>query len=137
MVTDQFFVGHLGRTDFLAAATFCNTLFNFVWCALLGASTALDTLASQAHGAGDHAALITWTFASLWVLSALTLPAAAVMWFAWPLAVALFGQGAGTAAAMGSFCRRLIPGMWPMVGSVCVCRCVWCVRGRVEGECTG
>ena len=52
-VVDQAFVGHIGPAQ-LAAAALGNSLFNMLWFWLLGVSTALDTLASQAHGAGDH-----------------------------------------------------------------------------------
>lgn len=41
---------------------------------MLGASTAMDTLASQAYGARDYRSLLVWTFAGLIVMTVLCFP---------------------------------------------------------------
>ena len=46
--------------DELAAAAVGTTYLNLLAFFLFGVATALDTLGSQAHGAGDHAQLVTW-----------------------------------------------------------------------------
>ncbi len=71
LFTDQIFLGHLGTVP-LAAGALGTTYSNIFFFFLLGASTALDTLASQAFGANNHTALVTVTFTSVVVLSALT-----------------------------------------------------------------
>lgn len=47
---------------------------------MLGVSTALDTLASQAHGAGDSGAVRRWAVIAAAVLLAMCIPAAALLW---------------------------------------------------------
>ena len=68
---------------------------------LLGSSTALDTLASQAHGAGDHLALVT-----------VTLTAAIVLTFMAILMIVSEEQGAGGAVVE----RRLEMGPLVWIG---------------------
>ncbi|PNH04931.1 putative transporter C11D3.06 [Tetrabaena socialis] len=114
VVTDQVFVGHLGVTE-LAAAALGNTYFNLMWFFLLGCSTALDTLGSQAYGANDYSSLLTWTYAGFIVLSVLCCFMAAGLWYAREVALYLFFQPEEVAAQVSVFCRWLIPGMWPMV----------------------
>ena len=55
-VVDAAFLGHIGP-DELAAAALGNAYFNMIWYFMLGVSTALDTFASQAYGAGDLVSL--------------------------------------------------------------------------------
>ncbi|KAG2423378.1 hypothetical protein HXX76_015344 [Chlamydomonas incerta] len=117
VVTDQVFVGHLGVAE-LAAAALGNTYFNLLWFFLLGCSTALDTLGSQAFGANDYSSLLTWTYASLVVLSGLCGVMAVGLWYGREVAVHLFFQEPAVADLVGEFCRWLIPGLWPMMWSV-------------------
>ncbi|KAG2434531.1 hypothetical protein HYH02_012198 [Chlamydomonas schloesseri] len=117
VVTDQVFVGHLGVTE-LAAAALGNTYFNLLWFFLLGCSTALDTLGSQAFGANDYSSLLTWTYASTVVLSGLCGVTAVGLWYGREVAVHLFFQEPAVAELVGQFCRWLIPGLWPMMWSV-------------------
>lgn len=44
-------------------------LFNLAWYFLLGVSSALDTLASQAYGAADRAGVISWAITAAIVMS--------------------------------------------------------------------
>ncbi|KAG2490596.1 hypothetical protein HYH03_010989 [Edaphochlamys debaryana] len=117
VITDQVFVGHLGVPQ-LAAAALGNTLFNLMWFALLGCSTALDTLGSQAYGANDYSSLLTWTYAAAIVLSLLCGVMAAGLWYAREVAIYVFLQKPEVADLMSVFCRWLIPGLWPMMWSV-------------------
>ncbi|KAF6252626.1 hypothetical protein COO60DRAFT_507012 [Scenedesmus sp. NREL 46B-D3] len=73
IITSQMFSGHIG-TDELAAVALSNTWWNFCWYIILGVSTALDTLGSQAVGAGDKSRLVVWTISSSFVLSLITIP---------------------------------------------------------------
>ncbi|GLI65958.1 hypothetical protein VaNZ11_009639 [Volvox africanus] len=117
VVTDQIFVGHLGVTQ-LAAAALGNTYFNLMWFFLLGCSTALDTLGSQAYGANDYSSLLTWTYTAIVVLSVLCGAMAVGLWYAREVAIFLFLQTPEVAEQVGLFCRWLIPGLWPMMWSV-------------------
>ncbi|MEW5319657.1 MAG: hypothetical protein WDW38_010799 [Sanguina aurantia] len=114
VITDQVFVGHLGVTQ-LAAAALGNTWFNLLWFFLLGCSTALDTLGSQAYGAKDYQSLLTWTMAATIVLSGLCGVMAVGLWYSREVAVILFYQPAEVADAVSIFCRYLIPGLWSVV----------------------
>lgn len=48
--------------------------FTLLWAFLSGASTATDTLASQAYGARDYRTLLVWTFAGLITMTLLCVP---------------------------------------------------------------
>ena len=63
-VTDLFMVGHLGTSE-LAAAAIGNTFFQLLQHPVFGFATALDTLLSQAFGAGQLDAYGRWTQATL------------------------------------------------------------------------
>ena len=52
-------VGKLGE-DALAAGAIGITYFNLMFYFLIGVSSALDTLGSQAYGADDKAGVISW-----------------------------------------------------------------------------
>jgi MATE family multidrug resistance protein len=56
-------VGRLGE-DALAAGAIGITYFNLMFYFLIGVSSALDTLGSQAYGADDKAGVISWCAAS-------------------------------------------------------------------------
>ena len=55
----QMLVGKLGE-DALAAGAIGITYFNLMFYFLIGVSSALDTLGSQAYGADDKAGVISW-----------------------------------------------------------------------------
>ncbi|MEW5310402.1 MAG: hypothetical protein WDW38_002203 [Sanguina aurantia] len=77
LITDQMFLGRLGTAQ-MAAAAIGNTWLNLMWYFLMGCSSALDTLGSQAYGAGDRTALVTWSFSAFLVLTTLCVPVS--MW---------------------------------------------------------
>ncbi len=67
-------------------------IFNTFFEALLGIATALDTLGSQAFGAADRPALISWVLTSFVVLSVLCVPAAGVLLCGETIAATVFSQ---------------------------------------------
>ena len=59
MHVTQMLVGSLGE-DALGGASIGITYFNLMFYFLLGVSSALDTLGSQAYGADDVDGVISW-----------------------------------------------------------------------------
>jgi len=114
VVTDQVMVGHLG-TDPLAAASLGNTWFNFWFYFMVGVATAVDTLGSQAYGAGDMVAYWKAAASSVLVLTVLVIPMGAALWCAEGVVHSLFQQPPHLAQMSGSFCKGLIPGLWPLM----------------------
>lgn len=70
----------------------CLQWFNFCWYFLLGVSTGLDTLGSQAHGEGDPNAVISCCVSAITVLSLLCIPVVIALLTADKVAVAIFFQ---------------------------------------------
>ncbi|MEW5307133.1 MAG: hypothetical protein WDW36_009548 [Sanguina aurantia] len=117
LITDQMFLGRLGTAQ-MAAAAIGNTWLNLMWYFLMGCSSALDTLGSQAYGAGDRTALVTWSFSAFLVLTTLCVPVSfGLASGAWTARV-LFGQGGEVSALVGKFCAGLIAGMPPEMWSL-------------------
>ena len=113
-VVDLLFVGRLGTHE-LAAAALANTVWNTVALPLQGCASALDTLLSQAHGAGQHAAFQTWSQTGTLLLLLLGVPFAAILLAAArrePLLLAIREDEAVSASA-GAFCRGLAWGVPP------------------------
>jgi MATE family multidrug resistance protein len=118
VVTDIVMVGQLLDTDALAAAAVANTIYNFVFYLVVGASSALDTFASQAWGSGHARGVSRWTGVCLVFLTLLTAVSCIPLLFAESISEALLGQSSSQAAEVGAFCRRLIPGMFPQVWGI-------------------
>ena len=114
MLTDMIFVGHLGRNE-LAVAGLATSVFNFFWFAILGFCSILDTLGSQAHGAGDAPGVRTWAFVTAVGACALCVPTTLGLVYAGGLARVAMRQPPETAEAVGRFCKLLIPGLVPGV----------------------
>ena len=110
LLVDSVFLGHLGTRE-LAAASLGSAYWSAIWYFMLGVSTALDTLASQAHGAGDAHAVRQWAIIASVVLLALCLPAAGLLCAAEWVVSAAFGQPAEVSAMVGVYCVALIPGL--------------------------
>ncbi len=70
----------------------CLQWFNFCWYFLLGVSTGLDTLGSQAHGEGNPNAVISCCVSAIAVLSLLCIPVVVALLTADKVAVAIFFQ---------------------------------------------
>ena len=101
-LVDAAFVGHIGTTE-LAAASMANAYFNMLWYFMLGVATALDTFASQAHGAGKPAAAVHWALTASAVLVLLCVPATAMLAAAGWVIRHAFAQSADVAALGGKF----------------------------------
>lgn len=104
------FVGQLGYQA-LAAAAVATTYFNFMAAFMAGMSSAFDTLASQAYGAGDLTMVKVWGVTAAAVLTFVTVPCSVGLWYGESAASFIFGQGPEVASMVGSFCRWLIPGL--------------------------
>ena len=70
--------------------------FNFCWYFLLGVSTALDTLGSQAHGEGNPNAVIACCVSAISVLSLLCIPVVLALVKADAVAETIFFQSPAT-----------------------------------------
>ena len=83
--------------------TFCAVQwFNLMWYFLLGISTALDTLGSQAYGANDRPGVIAWSTAAATVMSVIGVPMAVALYYAKGVARTFFGQSEELAEVSGS-----------------------------------
>ncbi len=67
-------------------------IFNAFFEALFGMATALDTLGSQAFGARDRPALLSWVLTSFVALSALCIPVAGILCCGESIAAVIFHQ---------------------------------------------
>ncbi|KAK9829555.1 hypothetical protein WJX72_006470 [[Myrmecia] bisecta] len=112
-------MGRLGKRA-LAAAAIGTTWFNLFWNFLLGVTTAFDTLGSQAYGAKDRAAVLSWAITALLAMTLVCIPVAAGMWWAEWFALVFFQQPPEIAQLMGTFCRWTLPGLLPFVWSVII-----------------
>ena len=103
-------------------------VFNFLFYFLLGVSSALDTLGSQAYGAKDEAALHCWSVAAIAALSVLCIPMAAVLYFGEFVTAAIFQQPPSIAAVcLWSFfeCHRAtVSPPPPPPGALKPCTCM-------------
>ncbi|DBA94578.1 hypothetical protein WJX77_010461 [Trebouxia sp. C0004] len=118
-VVNQYFIGHQGAGP-LAAAAIGNTWFNVCWYFLMGVSTALDTLGSQAHGEGNPNAVISCCVSAISVLSLLCVPVAVAMLTADSVSQAIFQQSPQSGQLVGIFCKGLLPGLLPLVWSIAI-----------------
>eukprot|EP00884_Botryococcus_braunii_P007260 jgi/Botrbrau1/16535/Bobra.0327s0004.1 len=113
-VVNQMMAGSLGK-EALAAAAIGTTWFNLMWYFLLGISTALDTLASQAYGAGDRPGCLAWCVSGGVVMSITGLPMAVGLFLAEPVAAIAFSQPPPLAKKVAVYCQGMIPGLWPFI----------------------
>ncbi|KAG5179890.1 hypothetical protein JKP88DRAFT_273728 [Tribonema minus] len=124
-------VGYLvGTTESLAAAGVGNTIFSIVWFAIVGASSALDTMGSQSWGAGDRRSLLKWGCVCGALLLAMNVASALVLALGEPIAMHLLGQSEETSAMVGAFCWLLIPGV-PFFTVAIVLHKMLQIQGRV------
>eukprot|EP01130_Rhizamoeba_saxonica_P010520 TRINITY_DN4311_c0_g3_i1.p1 TRINITY_DN4311_c0_g3~~TRINITY_DN4311_c0_g3_i1.p1 ORF type:complete len:522 (+),score=66.67 TRINITY_DN4311_c0_g3_i1:49-1566(+) len=87
-LTDNFFMGHLGK-DQLAAAAVADSFAWGLFYIPLGLVFGLDTLVSQAYGAKNYP-MIGQTFqTSIFICSLLCIPIAMVWWFSEPILLAI------------------------------------------------
>jgi hypothetical protein len=78
---------------------------------MLGVSTALDTLAAQANGAGDVVSLRRWGACAAIVLSALCVPGIALLCWSEPVVRYIFGQPPAMAGMTWQYCASLALGL--------------------------
>lgn len=89
----------------------------------VGISTALDTLASQAYGAGDRPGCLAWCVSATVVMSLIGLPMALGLLFAQPVAAVAFRQPPDLAQvrALPSQHRALVFAIEPLPASGVCC----------------
>ncbi|KAK9795927.1 hypothetical protein WJX73_005380 [Symbiochloris irregularis] len=119
VVASQALVGHIGP-DALAAASIGITWFNLIFYILLGVTSALDTLGAQAYGANDRTAVVVWGWCSAIVLGGLSAVMALAMWISPLVAVHFFRQPHHIAEMVGTYCRYMIPSLWPFVWAITI-----------------
>ncbi|KAG5188068.1 mate-domain-containing protein [Tribonema minus] len=131
VITNQVMIGYLvGTTESLAAAGVGNTIFSIAWFAIVGASSALDTMGSQSWGAGDRASLLKWGCVCCILLLMMNAVAIGMLAFAEPIALHLLSQSEETSAMVGTFCCLLIPGVPPFTLTVILHKMLQ-IQGRV------
>ena len=108
----QMLVGHIS-SEALAAAVCANMLYNMLWFFLFGFAGALDTLASQSHGAGSQHGVNLWTKRAIVLVSILTIPTVIPIFFSYDIMRSILGQPEAVAVAAQTYCRWLCLGMWP------------------------
>lgn len=114
------YLGHMGQRS-LAAATLGNTYFNMLWYFIQGVSTALDTLASQAFGAGDTNMVRVWSMRCAMLLCLLCVPASLLMYYSGSIMLVLFRlSDAQLCVEAGVFVQWSIPGLWFWALYLCV-----------------
>jgi len=106
------FVGHLGQTE-LAAAALGAMIINMCWSGAIGVLCAIDTLASQAHGAGNSSAVGTILQRGICIVTVYAVPVAFVWWYSGSILLAL-GQSDSVSRLATFYCRALIPAVIPM-----------------------
>lgn len=88
MLTDISFLGHLD-TQYLAAGSLAAAWQLATSAPLINAwGSAVNTLASQANGAGNHKLVGTWLQISLWTICLAAVPVALAWWFTEPALLA-------------------------------------------------
>lgn len=119
IVTNQVMAGHLGK-DELAAVAISLTYFNLMWYFLLGVSSALDTLASQAFGAEDRSGVMCWAVAAASVESILAIPMAGALYAGDRVALIFFQQPPHISVMIATYCRGMLPGLWTFIWSMTI-----------------
>ena len=105
-----FIVGHTGTLQ-LAASALASMFANATGYSILyGAATAVDTLASQAVGAGNVARVGVVVQRGIAVLTMMALPISLLWWFSGEI-LGHLGQEQETARASAVYVRLLLPGM--------------------------
>eukprot|EP01139_Manchomonas_bermudensis_P002152 Amastigsp_a3862_15.p1 type:complete len:515 gc:universal Amastigsp_a3862_15:87-1631(+) len=111
-LTDLAVLGHYG-TDYLAAASVALVWLNATSAVLSrGCGSALNTLAAQAHGAGNNKLMGVWLQVGVVSTSVLIVPIAA-SWLATERLCLLLGLSPKLSADAGLFAQLSIPWLWP------------------------
>ncbi|OQR85021.1 Multidrug/Oligosaccharidyl-lipid/Polysaccharide (MOP) Flippase Superfamily [Achlya hypogyna] len=112
--TNMILVGQMNSTDtkeFVDAASISGLYINITAiCAGLGLATAMDTLCTQAFGAGQVKKFGAYLQGALLGMALMLIPVYILNWFTESILLAL-GQDATIAALAGSFTRMTMPGL--------------------------
>ena len=117
LACDLIYVGRLGRFEMQVGSLF-TVLFLLCWYFLAGLTSAMDTLASQAHGANDARAVKSWTLLVLLVITLACFPAAAFLFSAEAIVRDALKRPDAVAREVGRACVILFPGLWFMSWSL-------------------
>lgn len=116
------FLGRLGQSSSsveLAAAALAGTLMNMTGKSIIvGLSTAVNTLAGQAYGAGSYARVGFVAQRGVVILTTATMLLSSIWWHAEAVLLMLYQDG-DVAFAAGSYTRGLIPGMFAFAWNLC------------------
>ncbi|MBP9899518.1 MAG: MATE family efflux transporter [Gemmatimonadales bacterium] len=112
-VVDTVMVGRLSPQA-LAAVALGNLYGMAVLMFGLGILLSLDPVLSQAHGAGEDETVALGVQRGVVLAILLSVPLAAVMWFAEPF-LRMVRQPADVVPLAGTYCRVLIPGVLPFL----------------------
>jgi|TARA_B100000073_G_scaffold130382_1_gene106838 MATE family multidrug resistance protein len=117
LACDLIYVGRLGRFEMTVGSLF-TVLFLLCWYFLAGLTSAMDTLASQAHGANDPRAVKSWTIVVLLVVTVACFPAAAFLFSSEAIVRDVLKRPDAVAREVGRACVILFPGLWFMSWSL-------------------
>ena len=108
LACDLIYVGRLGDLKMQVGSLF-TVLFLLCWYFLAGLTSAMDTLASQAHGANDARAVKSWTLLVLLVITLACFPAAAFLFSAEAIVRDALKRPDAVAREVGESVRYFIP----------------------------
>lgn len=107
------FVGHIGVTE-LGAAALATMWVNITGLSIVyGGSTALDSLAAQAHGAKNFTLVGLWTMRFLCIVSLMCFPICGAWWYGCAPVLRAIGIDEQTAQLSQQFARVYTLWMWP------------------------
>ncbi len=109
--TEVLMLGRLGATP-LAGAMLGSQLFYAVFMFELGLAIAVAPLVAQARGAGNLRVVRRTVRQGLWIVTLVSIPGAALLWFARPILL-LVGQDPAAAEAAEEFARPMAIGLAP------------------------
>jgi MATE family multidrug resistance protein len=89
MATQLVYCGRVSR-EALTSATIAVTMWNMLWMAITGVGGTMDTLGSQAYGAGDDSAVKSWAMLTTGILCASVVPATGILATSKELAISVF-----------------------------------------------
>mmetsp|Transcript_37756 Transcript_37756/g.61176 ORF Transcript_37756/g.61176 Transcript_37756/m.61176 type:complete len:591 (-) Transcript_37756:182-1954(-) len=110
-IVDSVFVGHLGK-DYLAASVLGNTYSFAILMMGQGIVAAIETLCSQAFGAGNYRLVALWCQRGIITCSFACIPISVLWWFTEDILI-LGKESPSIASLAGLYSRLLLIGLWP------------------------